>query len=794
MSRRAAVALGDRAPHRRWLLIIGSAWLVLCVAFYASLTTALIAPPPSKLLLDRHGSYFGEVPTVDELLGFWPLPDALPERIAIATVETEDRYFYNHPGVSLLAIGRAMQQNLAHRRVVSGASTIAMQVARMQSPGSRNLWHKLRESIEALLLVQRHGHERVLRQYLTIAPYGNRVRGATRAARYYFDKPLDDLSWLQAAYLAGLPQAPGRLNPHHGDSQQRGLHRAHRILRRLHERGYLDSDEIQQALHSDLRLVPRPARNLAALHAVLDWSALVEPRPAVVSTATLDLDLQQRVAAILDRNLRRLRGLNASNTAALVVDTGSGDVLADVGSADYFGTDARGAIHYGKIKRSPGSALKPFVYALALERGFTAASELDDTPMDFVTESGRAYLPRNIGGKFMGPLLLRPALGNSRNIPALRLLSTVGVEPVLRLLDAGGVRGISYQPDAYGLGLALGNLHVTLEELARLYLALADDGALLPLRHFVDQPRSERQRWLDPATAQLIRHILADDEARAPSFRLGGPLDYDYAVAVKTGTSQGARDAWAVAFSDRALVAVWVGNHDVSSMNQVTGVSGAAIAAHEILDLATAISEPWRSVAESFAPPAGHSAVTICSLSGRLAGPDCPHPAIEFFAPGSEPVASCPYHRRARIDRRNGLLAGADCPRELVDERALLDLPERYADWARRQHLELAPREPSPLCGPPPFEEPQVRIVAPPDNGRYLWDPDTPAEYATVRFEAQVRPRAEQIVWLVDGVPVAQVGYPHEFRWPLVRGRHVVQAALAQRAARSRSITITVVD
>ncbi|MBN2359739.1 MAG: transglycosylase domain-containing protein [Deltaproteobacteria bacterium] len=785
----------DPGAHRRWpaLAAIGLAAGAILV-LGATLTTELIAPPPSKLILDRRGSYLGEVPSDGELLGFWPLPDALPERIAIATVETEDHRFYRHRGVSLLAIGRALRQNLAHLRVVSGGSTIPMQVARMQSPGARHLWNKLRESLEALILVQRHGHDRVLRHYLTIAPYGNRVRGAARAARYYFDKPLEDLSWLQAAYLAGLPQAPGRLNPHHGASQQRGLQRAHRILRRLHQRGRLGADELQQALASDLRLVPRPARRPEALHAVLDWSELVRGRPDAVTTATLDLDLQQQVAQILERNLRRLRWLHASNTAGLVIDTAAGDILAYVGSADYFGESERGAINYGKVKRSPGSALKPFIYALALERGFTAASELEDTPMDFVAEAGRAYLPRNIGGRFMGPLLLRPALGNSRNIPALRLLSTVGIEPVLSLLEAAGVRGISYQPDAYGLGMALGNLHLTAEELAAVYLMLANGGESVPLRWLADEPVAPRRRLLERGAAQQIRNILADDEARAPSFRRGGPLEYDYAAAVKTGTSQGFRDAWAVAFSDRALVVVWVGNHDCSSMNRITGARGAAAAAHEMLDLATSAIEPWRAVAERFAPPPEYVAATVCSLSGLLAGPDCPHPAVEHFAPGSEPVKVCPFHRRVRVDRRNGLLASADCPRDLAEERLLLDLPERYEVWARQQRLELAPREPSPLCGPPPFEEPQVRIVSPPDNGRYLWDPDTPVEFATLRFEAQVRPRAESIVWLVDGVPVAQVGYPHQFRWQLTPGRHVVQASMAQRPARSQPITVTVVD
>ena len=194
---------------------------------------------PSHLLLDRRGRYLGEVPSSNDALGYWPLPAVLPEKIAIATIETEDRHFHDHAGVHAPSIVRAVWQNLRNVRVVSGASTIAMQVARMQHPASRSLWAKAREAGEALWLIQKNGHDQVLRQYLTVAPYGNRAQGVVRAARLYFDKPAEDLSWQQAAFLAALPQQPGRMSPWTDAGRARALKRSRRILQNLRDRGVI---------------------------------------------------------------------------------------------------------------------------------------------------------------------------------------------------------------------------------------------------------------------------------------------------------------------------------------------------------------------------------------------------------------------------------------------------------------------------------------------------------------------------------------------------------------------------
>ncbi len=784
-----------RRPTRRQVLAAGSlVLLALAVRFVASLDARLVTRTPSHLILDRAERVLGEVPGSHESFGFWPVPAVLPDKLLVTTLETEDRHFAEHPGVYLPSVARAAWQDLRNARIISGASTIAMQVARLQHPKSRTPWGKAREAAEALLLVHQHGRDAVLRQYLTLAPYGNRCHGAVRAARLYFDKPVEDLSWLQAAYLAALPQQPGRMGPWNAEGHRAAMARAGRILRQLHERGVIGDDDLKIALSTDLAIVPAPRRHPEAMHALLRLARTVTAEPGVIHHATIDLELQRLTHQALVANLARWKWAGAGNTAGVVVDLPSGEVLAWVGSADYFDREARGAIDFLETRRSPGSALKPFIYGLALEKGtYTAASEVPDTPIEFELPGGGLWVPENITHTFLGPMLVREALGNSRNIPALRVLSDVGVDQVLQRLERGGVKGVRYSPDAYGLALAIGSLNVTPLELATLYTSLANQGVTVPLTLVRGQTPATPGRVLSREAAGLVTNILSDDGARRPGFPAGGPLDFSYAVAVKTGTSQGYRDAWAAAFSDRLLVVTWVGNHDWKRMNQVSGGLVAAPATHAILDALMPHRRPAEPWATTFAAPPGLVSRDVCASSGRLPGPGCTHLKTELFLPGTEPHEPCPFHVEVSVDTRNGLLAGPSCPPAYVHTAPMLALPETYASWASKQHLTIAPTAQSPLC-PTTTVAPRVAIREPRTNARFLFDPDTPRELSTVHFQAAVTPANEDVVWLVDGTPVAQVGWPHDLRWPMTRGTHVVKARLAHSAEASRPVTIVVDD
>ena len=808
--------------HRRDHQILagsGVVAVVCAVCFVASLNTELQRPVPSTLVVDRHNVPLTEVEGGDEddRFGYWPLPYVLPLRLVVATLQTEDRHFYEHAGVHASSILRAMKQNLESGRVISGASTIPMQVARMQSGRPRNLISKLQEATEAWVLTADHGHDALLRHYLTLAPYGARVHGAARAARFYFDKPVEDLSWLQAAWLAGLPQQPTRMSPFNDDGRRRGLARARRILTALHQQGYLDDHDLQVAVDSDLGIVDRRPRPGSALHYALlltdDVKAARRSDPQLTLVrSSLDLEVQETATAIVRRNLDSVRYLGATNSAAIVLDTETGEVRGWVGSVDYFDKEAHGAIDFNRVKRSPGSTLKPFLYGLALDTGtsttsqqrYTAASPLADVPMDVVDENGRSYLPKNINKSFLGPMSLREALGNSRNIPALRVLGDVGVDRLLELLDDGGVDDVSFEPGRYGLGLAIGNLHTTPEELARLYLALQNGGETKALRFSdVDVTAAAPRRLLARDAAALVTDIIADDSARRPSFPQGSALDFDIAVAIKTGTSQGFRDGWTVAFTDRLLVVVWVGNHDWRRMNHLGGLAGTAEAAHELIE---ALSPSWKRhvpLPQAFAPPPDSEQRVVCALSGQLAGAECPHHRTEHFLgrlqgkkllAGTAPTESCDWHRRVAVDVRTGDLATARCPTHVVERRSVTALPPTYQRWARQKRLTLAPTKASRLCGGE-VESAVVEVVLtePRDGVRYTFDPDTPPEYATVRLAADVEGGVdEEVVFLVDGTPVATAGFPFEARWTLTPGRHTIQAALVRRPSTSSPATILV--
>jgi penicillin-binding protein 1C len=751
---------------------------------------------PSHLLLDRTGQFLGEVPGSFESWGFWPVPEVLPEKIVVTTLETEDRAFFDHPGVHVQSVLRAAWQNLRNRKVISGASTIPMQVARLQHPRSRNLWSKAREAGEALLLINTYGHDAVLRHYLTVAPYGNRCHGVVRAARLYFDKPAEDLSWLQAAYLAALPQQPGRMTPWNEQGHTAALTRARRILKQLHGRGLITDEDLRIALASDLHVVPKPTRNVEAMHFLLAAAKQVRGSDEVMHRTTLDLSMQRFTAKALNENLSRVRGLGASNTAGVVIDLASGDVLASVGSANYFDLEGRGAIDFANSRRSTGSTLKPFIYGLALERGtHTTATVLADTAVEFDMPNGSTYAPENITHTFLGPMLLRQALGNSRNIPAMRVLSEVGVEETVRRLERGGATGVQFDPDAYGLALAIGALPLSPTELAAMYTGLANRGVTVPLRRLMNEPKQEGARMLSSDAAELIAHVLADPAARRPGFPAGSALDFDHAVSIKTGTSQGYRDAWAVAFDDRVLVVTWLGNHDWRRMNLASGATAAAPAAHRILEEISSRRSPHIPAMMERPLPSTLVQREVCALSGGVPSPGCTHTRSEWFIPGTEPHESCPFHVEVAIDVRNGLRAGPGCPERYVQKQQSLSLPETYDTWARKQRLTMAPTAWSPLC--PSSEgdvEARIAIREPRPKSRFLFDPDTPRELSTVRFAATVTPANEEVVWLVDGTPVGRVGYPHELRWHLTPGKHVIRARLSQSGTTSSGVTIEVRD
>ena len=507
-------------------------------------------------------------------------PDILPERIVSCLLVIEDKRYYQHVGVDLRSIVRALVNNLSGKPR-QGASTIAMQVARLQRPGKRTLWRKVCEIGTAVWLNRKYGHENVLRHYLKIAPQGNRIHGVAYAARRYFQKPLADLSWAEAAVLASLPRAPGRMNLYRFEGRQKACERANLILDLLHENGTLDKEAvaISQRQLKSLKIPAKESRPYHSYHAILRLQESVNRTASYTKpiSTTLDLPLQEVVDGIAGEVMGHLRQRGAGNLAVIVAEKETGAIRSYLGSDFYADTDFAGAINYATTPRSAGSTLKPFIYALGLEtEAFSPASVLADLPFHLSYPNGQ-YSVANYDERYLGPLLYRKALANSRNVPAVHVLKTVGLTNAYDLFRQLGLAKDDRSASTYGLGLAVGGLYVTLEDLVAAYGVLGNDGKTFSLRWSEIADKETSAQLIPEDVARQITLFLSDPLARLPTFGRMGPLEYPFPVAVKTGTSQGFRDAWAVAYSSKYVVGAWIGHPDHERMKRVNGLDAAQL-------------------------------------------------------------------------------------------------------------------------------------------------------------------------------------------------------------------------
>jgi penicillin-binding protein 1C len=700
---------------------------VLAVADQAHLS----APAPTPILRDRNGAFLAQIGHVagDRAeYGYWVV-DPAPPRIVAATLALEDRRYFSHPGVDPAAVLRAAWKDSTGTGR-SGASTIAMQVARMQNPRPRTLWAKAVEAGTAVALTLRYGHAALLAQYLRLVPYGNGSHGIAHAARFYFDKPVADLSWAEIALLAAIPQAPTRMNPLHPAGLARAIRRGQRVIDDLAAQGAISAAESPLARAQLAAMtMPRAPRRPDALPAVLrlvravragQGPALDPADPRIA--ATLDLPVQAEVTVLLRGQLAAWRGAGAQQAAAMVVRRRDHAVLASIGAGDPSGPG--GAIDFTKAMRSPGSTLKPFIYALALSRG-----ELRANDFLFDRQEGSSGIS-NADGAYLGSLLPRQALANSRNVPAANLLRRTGLATTFDALRDLGLHDLDGPAERFGLSMAIGSLPTTLERLVRAYASLADGGVASDLVWLQGAPLAPPRRVIPRDAARLVTSFLADPMARLPSFPRYGDSEFPFAVALKTGTSQGYRDAWILAWSHEYLVGVWVGRADDGPMR---GLSGARASGHLAQEILLALHHAGRSdlTAGDFAPPEGRVAKEVCAGSG------------------DEGPASC---------------------------------AARLTEW-------LPPNQ-----TPPPVEAAPVRltIVTPEPNTRIWRNPEAPPAANRLLLKATVEPPVPQIVWLVDGAPAATTPPDRPFAWTLTPGEHRFQVRLPFAATASRTVRVVV--
>lgn len=526
----------------------------------------------------------------------------LPKHVIQATIAIEDKNFYSHQGFSLRGITRAARETWLTGRV-QGGSTITQQLIKsaLLTP-EVSLTRKIKEIILAFWAERLYSKNQILEMYLNQVPYGGTAWGIESAAQTYFGKSAKLLTLAEAALLAGLPAAPSEYSPF-GTHVDRAFSRQGEVLRRMVEDRYITEAQARDALAQEIHFA-RARIGIRAPHFVMYVKELLERRygPRLVERGglriktSLDLSIQERVEEIVNTNITKLASLRVGNGAAVVTNPKTGEILAMVGSRDYFDTTREGNVNVTVALRQPGSSIKVVTYAAAMEKGFTAASILDDSPVSYPQIGAPAYTPVNYDSKFHGFVPLRYALGNSYNIPAIRTIAAIGVPAVI---EKGRAMGIASWIDEnrYGLALTLGGGEVTMLDMASVFGTLANLGTkvdLLPITEVSDytgrilekNKPNEHPQAVKPEVAWILGNILSDNNARSGAFGPNSLLVIPgKTVSVKTGTSNDKRDNWTIGYTPSVMAAVWVGNNNNAPMDPylTSGVTGAAPIWHDIM-------------------------------------------------------------------------------------------------------------------------------------------------------------------------------------------------------------------
>jgi penicillin-binding protein 1C len=669
----------------------------------------------SSKIYDREGHLLYEVTDPEGGRRTYVPMEEISPHLIWATIATEDRDFWLHPGFDPVALARAIYYVLSEREIVSGASTIPQQLARMvllpEERFEQTAERKIKEIVLAAELTRAYSKQTILEIYLNELNYGNLAYGVQAAAETYFRVDAADLTLAQASFLAGLPQLPATYDPF-GGGLERALSRQEDVLALMVEDGHITAAQAQEAAAA-MRAYEFRAPQLdidTAPHFIVYVQRTVETlygpealyRGAGLRiTTTLDPDLQRKAEEAIDQGVANLAGRNATNGALVALDPETGHILAMVGSADFNDEAIDGQVNVALRCRQPGSSIKPLTFLASLERGWTPSTLFWDVRTEFPDGANPPYVPVNYDQKYHGPVLLRDALANSYNVPAVAALQFVGVDGLLEMASRLGVDSLVHpeqhcpeypydSPPSYGLALTLGGGEVRLLEMTGAFAALANDGVLMASSPILriedsrgnmlfDNTRPAGEQVISPEHAYLITDILADDQARCDAFSCPSVLELSRPAAAKTGTTDDYRDAWTVGYTPDLVTGVWVGNSDNSPMVEVPGAAGAGPIWHNFMEAAHA-DLPLRA----FERPSGIVEHEICTHSGARPTERCPERKKEVFAKGQPPLdESHAWYQMVEIDAFTGLRANEFCPDHIV-EKLMLDIAdERGREWVQ---------------------------------------------------------------------------------------------------------------
>jgi penicillin-binding protein 1C len=765
--------------------------IVFC-AVIAGAWLALPRPPLlesisfSQCIRDRNGKLLRVTLSADQKFRIWtPLEEISPDLID-ATLRYEDKYYAHHPGVNPLALMRCALNLLRFHRATAGGSTITMQLARLRFHlHTRTISGKLEQIMWALELERHYSKSQILEAYLNLAPYGRNIEGIGAASLIYFDKRALKLSRPEAIALSVIPQSPS-CRALHTDRDNVSLNVA--------QSGWYDRAGIDTNAKFSMReFRPRmqTVRRFLAPHFVqqvlekVGSARCADPRKLSgqrgVSTnlvTTLDLEKQRAIERRVADYVATNRNRGIENGAVLLVDTRTMDVLAQVGSADFYKADIDGQVDGTRSVRSPGSTLKPFVYALALEQGLIhPLSILADAPRSFGD-----YNPENFDREFLGPIRACDALARSRNVPAVELTSHLAHPTLYEFLNAADVR-LPKPESFYGLALPLGGAEVSMQDLVRLYAALANNGELRPLRQIANEPIAKSRRILSPEAAFLTLEMLGNVPRPEMSCADG---TWSAPVYWKTGTSHGFRDAWSIAVFDHYALGVWVGNFDGRPNPAFIGRTAAGPLLFQIIDSLRA-TWPEPSVPHRLPPGANLRRVEFCALSGDLPNAFCTQHVEGWFIPGVSPIKTCDVHREVLIDVATGL-------RVPIDDGTRRLTREGYEFWPSEfltlfEQAGVARRVPPPFLSGTGSEWPsrggQKPVIVSPNNKEILL-----TSTKTIPLCAKTDGDVREIFWFAGKQFVGKATPNQVLEWTALAGGYEITALDDHGRSDSYSIVV----
>lgn len=741
-----------------------AATVLFLIWYIGCLPETLFTDDTSTVLLDRNNKLLGAHIASD---GQWRFPECkqVPPKIATCIVAFEDRNFYNHVGVSFKGIARAMIQNSRNGKVVSGGSTITMQLVRlMRKNPPRTYPEKLLEMLLATRLEWRYNKREILALYASHAPFGNNVVGIDAASWRYFGRSADELSWAESATLAVLPNAPGLIYP--GKNHDRLLKKRNRLLRYLYEEGTFDRTTYEMALHEPLPEKPVPLPRLAP-H-LLD-RYLSGAQHGTIIHSTIDKNMQEKVALQLQLQHQLLSDNSIMNGAVMITDVKSGEILAYVGNTNVSKEEYSGSVDCIRAPRSSGSILKPFLYAKCMEAGqLTPAMLIPDIPSQF-----GSFSPKNYSGSFDGAVHANSALSKSLNIPMVHLLNRYGTAHFRNDLRNYGLSSVNRSAENYGLSLVLGGAEVRLSDLTTVYTQMAQElrfGKSWSLR--LDKNSKTKDASISPhtdpgciyATFEALLEVNRPDEDNNWK-----AFSSSRKIAWKTGTSFGFRDAWAIGVTPDYVVAVWMGNADGEGRPGLTGVKAAAPLLFRIFHQLPRHTKWFEQ------PKKYMSTVEICRESGHRAGKRCPNTLRKSIPTTCLATNVCPYHQTIFLNKTGTLRVDSECANVFdMQKQIRFVLPpviEKYYASQHPDYITVPPFDPACLAK----VSGAMHIVYPKENSSIYVPLTFEGKPGEVIFEAGHRNSGTTIFWHLDETFLGQTTGVHQLSLNPPAGEHVLQ-------------------